>query len=71
MDLSKKSSINCFVEKYQKMGFKADILINNASIYNRGEMKTTEDGFESQMAVNALSPYYLTNKLLPLLRYRR
>jgi NAD(P)-dependent dehydrogenase (short-subunit alcohol dehydrogenase family) len=46
-----------------------DVLVNNAGIWSRGdERRTSDDGHELQFAVNYLSGYLLTHRLLPLLR---
>ncbi|CAM9697549.1 unnamed protein product [Chrysoparadoxa australica] len=42
------------------------VLINNAGVYEP-DYSITEDGFETTFAVNVLAPYYITQRLLPLL----
>lgn len=54
--------INQIKSKYDKI----DVLINNAAILPR-KRTITKDGREMQFAVNYLAPFYLTNKLIPLL----
>jgi NAD(P)-dependent dehydrogenase (short-subunit alcohol dehydrogenase family) len=44
-----------------------DVLINNAGVY-QGQLELTEDGLEKTFAINHLSHFLLTNKLLPLIR---
>lgn len=43
-----------------------DMLINNAGVISKGKTESA-DGFELTFAVNHLAPFYLTNKLLPLI----
>lgn len=50
-------------EKYEKL----DVLLNNAGIITP-ERIVTEDGFETQFAVNHLAPFLLTNLLMDLLK---
>jgi NAD(P)-dependent dehydrogenase (short-subunit alcohol dehydrogenase family) len=46
-----------------------DVLVNNAGIWSRGDdRRVSDDGHELQFAVNYLSGYLLTHRLLPLLR---
>lgn len=51
------------LKKYQEI----DLLVNNAGIMY-GDYELTEDGFESQLAVNHLGHFYLTHLLLPALK---
>ncbi|NNK94222.1 MAG: SDR family NAD(P)-dependent oxidoreductase, partial [Desulfobacterales bacterium] len=43
-----------------------DVLINNAGVYSASD-RITQDGLDIRFAVNAIAPYLLTRKLLPLL----
>lgn len=45
---------------------KLDVLINNAGVYNASE-PVTQDGLDIRFAVNAIAPYLLTQRLLPLM----
>ena len=54
--------LNEIKAKYDKI----DVLINNAAILPRKRI-INKEGREMQFAVNYLAPFYLTNKLLPLL----
>jgi NAD(P)-dependent dehydrogenase (short-subunit alcohol dehydrogenase family) len=51
------------LERYDRL----DVLINNAGVVMPNRQVTT-DGFETTFQVNYLSPFILTNSLLPLLR---
>jgi NAD(P)-dependent dehydrogenase (short-subunit alcohol dehydrogenase family) len=44
-----------------------DMLINNAGISGRGERRTSAEGYELVFAVNYLSHFLLTERLLPLI----
>lgn len=44
-----------------------DVLINNAGVFQK-QLELTEDGLEKTFAINHLSHFLLTNKLLPLIR---
>uniref|UniRef100_A0A8C6LAG3 Si:dkey-23o4.6 n=1 Tax=Nothobranchius furzeri TaxID=105023 RepID=A0A8C6LAG3_NOTFU len=64
LDLASIYSVTQFAKDFQDSEDRLDVLINNA-----GELlKITEDGFETQMAVNHLGHFLLTNLLLPMLR---
>lgn len=66
LDLASKESVeNCtktFLATYPSL----DILINNAGLMSNDEV-ITDDGFELQFAVNALSQFQLTLELVPAL----
>ena len=63
LDLSKLASVKDFVEEYRDRHSQLNLLINNAGIMFPPYEKT-EDGFESQFAVNYLSHFCLTAELL-------
>ncbi len=63
LDLSKLSSVKSFVKEFKQKFNKLDILINNAGIMVPPFSKT-EDGFESQMAVNYFAHFLLTGLLM-------
>ena len=46
-----------------------DVLIHNAGAYDIPRM-TTDAGYDNVFTINFLSPYYMTRRLLPLLRER-
>ena len=67
LDLSSFKSVREFVKEFSGKESVIDILINNAGIRAAEESKT-EDGFETDIQVNYLSPFLLTLLLLPLLK---
>lgn len=68
LDLTNLASIRAFAERMQASGDRIDLLINNAGIMARQQRETSVDGFERAFATNALGPFALTARLLPLLR---
>ena len=66
-DLSRLSDVETFASEVIEKHTKLDVLINNAGIY-KTPMTITEDGLDIRFVVNTLSPYLLTQRLLPLLR---
>lgn len=66
-DLASMKSVCTFAriirENYQKL----DILINNAGTWTARKV-ITDEGFESQFAVNHLAPFLLTHLLLDLIK---
>lgn len=65
-DLSSLSDTVALADKIQAEHSQLDVLINNAGIFvSKGGL--TQDGFELRFAVNAIAPYVLTKKLLPML----
>lgn len=65
-DLSSLTDTLALADKVQAEHSQLDVLINNAGIFvSKGGL--TQDGFELRFAVNAISPYVLTKKLLPML----
>lgn len=67
LDTGNMHSIREFADKVKQKWSKIDILINNAGIMAT-PYHLTEDGFESQFAVNYLGHFLLTHLLFPLLR---
>lgn len=63
LDLSSEKPIEEFVKSFNSKFEKLDLLINNAGIM-MPPYKETEDGFESQWAVNYLGHFYLTGLLM-------
>lgn len=66
LDLSSLDSVEKFAEEFRQKESRLDILINNAGIMAVPK-STTQDGFESQIGVNHLGHFLLTNLLLDML----
>ncbi|MEM8863244.1 MAG: oxidoreductase [Chloroflexota bacterium] len=66
LDLSQLSSVKTFAEQYRRQYDHLDLLINNAGIM-APPFSQTEDGFESQLAVNHLGHFLLTSLLLDIM----
>ncbi|MEG9295017.1 SDR family NAD(P)-dependent oxidoreductase [Mangrovibacillus sp. Mu-81] len=67
MDLSKRETIEIFVQWFQKKYEKLDILINSAGIMAI-PLARDKYGNEFQVATNYLGHYYLTKALIPQLK---
>ncbi|MCB0707267.1 MAG: SDR family NAD(P)-dependent oxidoreductase [Saprospiraceae bacterium] len=67
LDLNSLQSVRAFAKAYAAKYDKLDLLIENAGIMIPPFSKTA-DGFESQIGVNYLSHFLLTNLLFPLLK---
>ena len=67
LDLGDLASVRAFAEQYLAEHDSLHILINNAGIMNTPQRKTV-DGFESQIGVNHLGHFLLTELLLDLLK---
>ncbi|MDW7694166.1 SDR family oxidoreductase [Flammeovirgaceae bacterium SG7u.111] len=66
-DLSSQKEVRQLAEKVMATYSRLDVLINNAGVFFT-EYAETVDGIERQFAINHLSPFLLTNLLLPLLK---
>src|SRR5215216_2541533 len=70
-DFSSLEQVNALCDKILSQTPQLHMLINNAGI-GGGENKSTRelsaDGYELRFAVNYLSPFLLTTRLLPLLQ---
>jgi NAD(P)-dependent dehydrogenase (short-subunit alcohol dehydrogenase family) len=66
-DLALMKSVSTFAGIIKKNYEKLDILINNAGIWTNRKV-ITDEGFESQFAVNHLAPFLLTHLLLDLIK---
>lgn len=66
LDLSSLSSVRQCAQEFKETHSKLDILLNNAGMTAPEEV-ITEDGYESQFAVNNLAQLLLTVELLPAL----
>ena len=67
LDLGDLSSVRAFAERYLAEHDSLHLLINNAGVMNTPLAKTA-DGFESQIGVNHLGHFLLTELLLDLLK---
>ncbi|XP_053744149.1 retinol dehydrogenase 13 isoform X1 [Synchiropus splendidus] len=67
LDLASMFSVRQFAKDFLDSEDRLDILINNAGVMMCPKWMT-EDGFETQLAVNHLGHFLLTNLLLPKLR---
>ena len=65
-DFSDLSAVKKMAAEVKSRVETLDVLVNNAGIYNSSLSKNNE-GFEMRYVVNYLSPYLLTQELLPLL----
>jgi len=67
VDLASLASVRHAAQEFKARYKKLHVLVNCAGI-SRTKRILTEDGFESMMAVNHLSPFLLTSLLLDLLK---
>ncbi|CAH0482656.1 unnamed protein product [Peronospora belbahrii] len=67
LDVSDPSSVNKFARQCHEKFDHLDLLINNAGL-SVPDQRLTSNGVEIQFAVNHLGHFYLTSKLLDLLR---
>tara|TARA_B100000700_G_scaffold196723_1_gene216484 strand:+ start:335 stop:1354 length:1020 start_codon:yes stop_codon:yes gene_type:complete len=69
MDLSDLKSIDSFCDEFQKRRLNIDVLILNAGLQYTGSKspRRSIQGIELTFAVNHLSHFYLTQKLLPMI----
>ncbi|XP_071324812.1 retinol dehydrogenase 12 isoform X2 [Trachinotus anak] len=67
LDLASMYSVRQFAKDFLDSEDRLDILINNAGVMMCPKW-LTEDGFETQLAVNHLGHFLLTNMLLPKLK---
>ncbi|MEL6555615.1 MAG: SDR family NAD(P)-dependent oxidoreductase [Cyanobacteria bacterium J06621_11] len=65
-DLSQKADVEALAHAVAKKHTQLDVLINNAGVYNTST-PVTSDGLDVRFVVNAIAPYLLTQRLLPLL----
>lgn len=66
-DLASLDSVRAFARKFEESHGSLHVLLNNAGVVRLRRSLTT-DGFETTFQVNYLSPFLLTNLLLPLLK---
>ncbi|MFW5760189.1 MAG: SDR family oxidoreductase [Cyclobacteriaceae bacterium] len=67
IDMSSQQSIRAGAEAIRKKWDRLDVLVNNAGTWFSKRV-LTEDGIETQFAVNHLAYFLFTRQLLPLLR---
>ena len=65
-DLSRMANVESLAQAVAENHATLDVLINNAGVYKTSDTITL-DGLDVRFAVNALAPYLLTQRLLPLL----
>lgn len=65
-DLSLMTNVEELAKAVAQKHSKLDVLINNAGVYNAPD-PVTQEGLDVRFAVNAIAPYLLTQRLLPLL----
>ncbi|MEL6976021.1 MAG: SDR family NAD(P)-dependent oxidoreductase [Bacteroidota bacterium] len=65
-DLSKREDIKRVTEEIETEWTKVDVVFNNAGVL-LDKLYFSDYGNELQLEINALSPYFLTKELLPLL----
>jgi NAD(P)-dependent dehydrogenase (short-subunit alcohol dehydrogenase family) len=66
-DLASLAGVAAFAEEILETYDRLDILVNNAAAVSGAERQTSGDGYELAFAVNYLSHFLLTYRLLPLL----
>ena len=66
-DLSVQADVRRLAEEFQERHGRLDVLVNNAGVV-QSQRTETPDGIETQLAINHLTPFLLTNLLLDLLR---
>ena len=65
-DLSKLAEVDKLAQAVLQQHTHLDVLINNAGVLRTPETRTA-DGLDVRFAVNTVAPYWLTQRLLPLL----
>ena len=66
-DLSARKNIRTLAEQFKARYERLDVLINNAGLA-ASKKELTEDGLESDFAMNVVSPFLLTNLLMDSLK---
>jgi NAD(P)-dependent dehydrogenase (short-subunit alcohol dehydrogenase family) len=67
-DFASLDQVRSFADAIDRDYRRIDVLVNNAGIWRpQGERQVSEDGHELHLAVNYLSHFLLTRRLLPLL----
>ena len=65
-DLSRMANVESLAQAVAEKHTTLDVLINNAGVYKTADT-VTPDGLDVRFMVNAIAPYLLTQRLLPLL----
>ena len=65
-DLSRMADVEALAKAVTAQHAQLDVLINNAGVYNTSK-PVTQDGLDVRFVVNAIAPYLLMQRLLPLL----
>jgi NAD(P)-dependent dehydrogenase (short-subunit alcohol dehydrogenase family) len=66
-DLSAQADVRRLAEEFKERHDRLDVLVNNAGLM-QSKRTETPDGIETQLAINHLAPFLLTNLLLDLLK---
>ena len=66
-DLSAQANVHALAEQFKARVERLDVLINNAGLA-ASERKLTEDGIESNFAMNVVTPFLLTHLLMDSLK---
>ncbi|KAF9485551.1 NAD(P)-binding protein [Pholiota conissans] len=66
LDLASFASVKAFAERFTKENDRLDILVENAAVAT-SKFELTEDGWETSLQVNDISPSLLALRLLPLM----
>lgn len=67
-DLASLAEVDAMADELLAREQRIDTLVNNAGIGGAGGRAESSDGYELHLAVNYLSHYLLTRRLLPLIR---
>ena len=65
-DLSRLADVAVFAKAVAEKHARLDVLINNAGVYKAAD-PAAEERLDVRFTVNTIAPYFLTQKLLPLL----
>ena len=65
-DLSRMDEVGTLATAVANKHSKLDVLINNAGVYKTSQ-PMTPDGLDVRFVVNAIAPYLLTQRLMPLI----
>lgn len=66
-DLSTQAGVRSLADQFKRRYPRLDVLINNAGLLSQ-ERQITDDGVESDFAVNVIAPFMLTHLLLDVLK---